>query len=241
MFKVPFRTRSSVQSLFLTCGPSHVARLVVAVIVDTVNRVLRRWAPADVSKKRLVGMNPFVAYRDASATVIAVVLIVLVQAAVLHDLPTDVFWRDFPDSRISVGDYGDGCTPHALDRQLVSEATTAPRGSLGIEQRTSLNPAGIAAVAQAQPVGSLRFSSDSPSAKPLTSQFHRLMTGSAAATSRRLLGVEQGTGLNRLDRAAVTATQPATRLFRWSSYEPATETPAIQVSRSRSSHTQSIQ
>lgn len=62
-----------VAALLFACRPSHIARLVVPVIVDAIKFVARRWALAHILKERLKRLSPAVAHFYAATAVVLVV------------------------------------------------------------------------------------------------------------------------------------------------------------------------
>lgn len=62
--------RSAVLRLLASGGPSDIPRLIVAVVVDTIDRILGRWAVADVCIKGFERFQPFIAHCYSSAFVV---------------------------------------------------------------------------------------------------------------------------------------------------------------------------
>lgn len=81
---------TSVVNLLIRRSPSHVARLVVAVIVDAVNAIFRPRSFADIFKKCLKGVFPAIAHRNPTPSVILVGFLVLVVASSLDSKPSDM-------------------------------------------------------------------------------------------------------------------------------------------------------
>ena len=77
---------ASVVRLFLLCCPSHVSRLVVAVVVDAVQRVRFSRGNSNIGKKCVKRVTPLVADRNSAFVVIAVDIV----AARFHAHPTNV-------------------------------------------------------------------------------------------------------------------------------------------------------
>ena len=86
--------RTSVVCLMGLRFPSAVAALVVAVVVDPLNGVLRRWAWSHVGQERLKGRAPRFAHANATTAVVRVRLLPLVVAAV-HDGAPNAVVRSF--------------------------------------------------------------------------------------------------------------------------------------------------
>lgn len=84
-------TLSCVRMLFQPRGPAAVRRLIMAVVVDAVQRVLSGRAWTHVIQKGLKGLTPLRAYRDAPPTVVLESAPPWIQTALLHSLPRRVF------------------------------------------------------------------------------------------------------------------------------------------------------
>lgn len=82
--------QSRVRHLLLACRPAHVARLVVAIVLDAIQRQVGRWTPTDVSQKRFETVTPLFAYGDATASVVAILGVVGVVAALQHRSPQNM-------------------------------------------------------------------------------------------------------------------------------------------------------
>ncbi len=140
-------------------GPSHVARLVIAVVVDAVNRMVRRWLASHVLKERHELVAPSFTDGDASSTVAGEVLIVGVVAPRSHSIPLGIFWA----------------LAHPV-RSVRSRCAFAHKASAGLRllvaQRASFSVSGIAAIALAAPVNhaieSTRKPKNDPSAEALS-------------------------------------------------------------------------
>jgi hypothetical protein len=83
--------RSSVDGLFLLGGPSHVAWLVVALVVDAIQRMLCAWAGTDMSEERREIMDPCVTHPNASAAIASVGLVSDAETSLFHLGPCAVF------------------------------------------------------------------------------------------------------------------------------------------------------
>jgi hypothetical protein len=59
-----------VSALSLLIGPTTISRLVIAVVVDTIDGVMRRWSPTHVLKEGWVRRAPALTDLDATATVV---------------------------------------------------------------------------------------------------------------------------------------------------------------------------
>lgn len=82
--------RAPVRGLLATGGPPHVPRLVVAVVVDAINRM--RWARAlsDVAKKRTKVIHPLGGHADPTTAIFLVASRPLVKAPSLDGFPRPV-------------------------------------------------------------------------------------------------------------------------------------------------------
>jgi hypothetical protein len=84
---------SGVTSLFCACGPSHIARLVIAIVVDSVKRVFCRGARSNITKKCLERMNPLGGNRYPTASVPNKGIGVPVGTTGFHVCPNAVFGK----------------------------------------------------------------------------------------------------------------------------------------------------
>jgi len=75
--------------------PAAVCRLVVAIVIDAVDR-MARWARSHVAQERGERLPPFVAHGDATPAVVRERLSTRVKAAALGVLPGTVFARPSP-------------------------------------------------------------------------------------------------------------------------------------------------
>src|SRR5258708_12147525 len=82
-----------VEGLLRLRGPAAVAGFVVAVVLDAVDRVLRRRSRPHVRVERRVVVEPTIAHQDAAASVVLVALVVRIEAAFLHRTPDCIFRR----------------------------------------------------------------------------------------------------------------------------------------------------
>lgn len=84
---------SNIPGLFLGSCPSDIAWLIAACTVDSVKRVARGRLRPHVRVERFERAFPSFAYRDASATVAVVLLMMRVSASLDHPAPNPVFGR----------------------------------------------------------------------------------------------------------------------------------------------------
>lgn len=85
--------RPLVRALLAFRGPAHITRLVVAVIVDAVNRVLTTWGWTDISKEPLERMAPAITDGNAAFAVILKRGSMRSIASSVHAAPRRVFQR----------------------------------------------------------------------------------------------------------------------------------------------------
>jgi hypothetical protein len=81
---------SRVEHLFASGGPSNVSRFVVSVVVDAIKRQFGRWTLANVCKKSLETVSPFLTDLNASAAVVAVLGVLGVVAPLIDGFPQRV-------------------------------------------------------------------------------------------------------------------------------------------------------
>lgn len=84
--------RPPVIILNLFRSPSHIARFVIAIVVDSVKRMFRRWALSYIIKKRRKGLPAFT-NRDASSAVVVVKPALRISTPASHSDPCPVFRR----------------------------------------------------------------------------------------------------------------------------------------------------
>lgn len=80
-------------ALFFGSGPSAIVRLIVPVVVDTVERIAGTWASAHVFKKCRERIAPALADLDATSTILGILLGPRVRAAGFHGGPDLIFGR----------------------------------------------------------------------------------------------------------------------------------------------------
>jgi hypothetical protein len=141
MFPRPAR----VQLLLALCGPAAVGRLVVAVVVDAVNRMAWRRLAAHVCQKVLVRLAPSVADSDPPASVSVKPVIMRVGAAHYHRAPRPKFSGDSTDSCVAM-------RRHPLAQLVLVEAPTAH--GVAIAKAGAVNHALSSTIASAQPIRS---------------------------------------------------------------------------------------
>ena len=73
--------------------PLAIGGVVIAIVVDAVDGVVRRRLKPHVGKEVRERMLPSVAHTDSSAAVVSVGVVLLVVAAITHVLPSDVLGR----------------------------------------------------------------------------------------------------------------------------------------------------
>lgn len=81
----------TVHRLFFRCRPPHVSWFISSVVIDPIQRVMRRRLPANVSNERLEGSTPLIADRNTASAVERVVGGVRVIATPLHGNPCSIF------------------------------------------------------------------------------------------------------------------------------------------------------
>lgn len=150
MGKSPLRTRAAVQALLRTCRPAHVAGFVIPIVVDAVDRMLRRWPPPDMREKRGEGFSPFSADGNPAPAVVRESLVLRVVAAFSHALPTQVFSRDAMLPRITM-DKAWRMGSDALSRQFTAKTAATARRRFVVEQRIDADGFLASAIAVTQP------------------------------------------------------------------------------------------
>jgi len=132
-----------IDHLFALCGPAHIARLVVARIVDAFYLMLQTRRHANVCEKSIERLSPRSTHFDTASAVINETWTAAVMATTFDFAPTAVFLRLASPVRRGIEQV---CFEH-IDRV----ATTALSWLFGATQRRSDNGDGVAAFALAQP------------------------------------------------------------------------------------------
>lgn len=83
---------SAVTLLFGARGPAAIARLVVAIVVDSIQRMGRTWPRSHIIVKSLEGFVPPLANFDTASPVFRVLRICWCRATPEHACPTVIFW-----------------------------------------------------------------------------------------------------------------------------------------------------
>lgn len=85
---------ASISHLFGSRCPSDIARLVIAVIVNAIHRLGRRWPVPDIMQE--IGKRvPLVTDLNSAPAIVAVAMVVDVFAAMQHVAPRSIFGRAF--------------------------------------------------------------------------------------------------------------------------------------------------
>jgi hypothetical protein len=129
---------ASVASLFGSRSPTNVSGLIVPVVVDSIERVLRRRCATHVTKERLKALSPRGPDADASTSVVFVGPLVPVFATSSHCFPELVLLRPLTRRGLSM-------SSHSLAQHLLLEAST--RVGLAVSKVAGTNHLGGPAVA----------------------------------------------------------------------------------------------
>lgn len=135
---------AAISALYFSRRPPAVFRRVSKIIVDSIQRVLRRWSTPHICKKSLVGRSPLLAYGDASASVVGVALVRWVCAASDHRHPRCVLAANTAPAKIAVL-CGSGGNKHTSLASAAFNSTPA--------QCFAWNLGGVSAFTQTQPKG----------------------------------------------------------------------------------------
>lgn len=82
--------------------PSAITRLIVAVVINAIDRVTRAWLAAQIIKKCLERVTPPIAHRNTSSAVAMPVLMVSILASLNHSGPCLVFASALTNLRLSM-------------------------------------------------------------------------------------------------------------------------------------------
>ena len=166
--------------LFVTRRPSHIARLVVAIVVDTIKRMFWRRLLADVGEKRFVRIIPPITHSDASCSIASVVGGERVIATALHLSPR-VVCDSAAFSRV---------TMPQIDRRSVffpmCDTKTSARVRTTTSQDERTNDSFVAAFADTFPSDSIL----SPGAKPQNGPTAKTFTCEINHSHSRLIAQE---------------------------------------------------
>lgn len=81
----------AVAILLLSGGPATIPRLIITIVVDSVNRMFRRWAWTNVGQELGKRMPPAITYRDAASSIVPVGPIGHIETSPEHAPPNIVF------------------------------------------------------------------------------------------------------------------------------------------------------
>jgi len=209
---------SSIMGLFVSCRPSNISRLIVAVIVrKAIKGMLRCWPFSHICEKVFkVIFFPACANLNSSPAVIFPILRVRVVATGQHRLPVAVFGSFRKSVRqISVSDF------------VSAETTTANRYPLA--HRFSFNDFFITAVATTEPkcatFATLAKFYYVKATKCLTTNINALLRGlfTTPTTATFLLSLKKNAATNGNGITAVTKAEPlrSRRVFHEFNYSQA--------------------
>lgn len=169
----------AVVPLLLRCRPPTIPGLVVAVVVDPVDRVLRRWLLAHVGQEDRE-VAPALGYPDTASAVAGVTRIQRVRASLPYRLPHGVEWVLASSSREPVLRSRRLGIPDGSPCRLLGEAATGARASA--PKMAARDRRYGAAVTEAEPparIGGIG-AQDLEATIPLLGEIHARM-GKAAA------------------------------------------------------------
>lgn len=139
------RTTLAAILLLLRSGrPAHVARLIVAVVVDAIDRMYPRRTQADVSNECFKAHTPLVAHANPATAVVGIFRIFFGVAAFAKMTPATVFRRFFQTG--SVSDFASRMTVSRLAPFGVLVFVTAAGFNAPVVQIADLNDRCAAAV-----------------------------------------------------------------------------------------------
>lgn len=84
---------AAIATLLDTSSPSAVARLITAIVVNAVNRMIRRWSRSNIITERSEIVSPLIANSNATTAIVVKVAVIIVYAAFDNLRPHFVFWR----------------------------------------------------------------------------------------------------------------------------------------------------
>ncbi len=144
---------SLISHLIYSKCPADVARLIVAVVVDSIDRVCYRWSWPHIAEKTLKRLAPLWTHTYTSPAVICERFIVLIQTAIQHVSPCSIFNRERPSRSSDRATASKGTMPsesrrfYAVRRGIAFETSTRSRHVMG--QGRGSNGPHLAATAKA--------------------------------------------------------------------------------------------
>lgn len=82
---------SGISSLFLWCCPSAISRPVVAIYIDSINRMRSAWSRSHILVKRFEAVLPAIAYRDATSSIMGKTFRIFVFTSGFYFAPSPPF------------------------------------------------------------------------------------------------------------------------------------------------------
>jgi hypothetical protein len=157
--------RSTVLCLLTPGRPTAILRLVVAIVVPAIKRMLWSWSLAHVSKKAAV-VEPPLANRNAPAAIVFVRWITRLAASATHCFPNFIFRH-----------VGSAMRPQSLAYFVALKATT--RASAPISQGTARDEPFDSAVAATKPAFAciLAIGNNRQTAEPLARKVNEVLHG----------------------------------------------------------------
>jgi hypothetical protein len=140
----PTCLRPSVLRLLFSRSPAHVARLVTATVIDSLNRQVRRWLPTNMGIKSFKAVAPLIAHRNSATAVIAKHRMPTIETPLFNIHPSPIFR---------------GVMQPMLDAVFVSKAAAA--FGLCAVQVGAMDSDHLTAATSAQPAGMTAMISDS--------------------------------------------------------------------------------
>lgn len=138
------RLRPLIEALFSGCRPAAVLAIVVAVGVNAIDGMARRWPAPHVRQESFVGRAPTGADSNSARAIVSLGDVLVVIAPRLHSAPDVVFIGDARAATIAVSP-----SRYAGSSAFAAEAATTLR-SPGI-QRSRCDELQIAAITSARP------------------------------------------------------------------------------------------
>lgn len=145
-------TIAPISSLFARGGPSNIARLVAAIVVDAIQRCAEASRlGANVRNECIKATHPFLTHPDSTPAVVFVVPNARIRAAISCVLPCLVFWFGPAATEISMAESRFGCgksdrmfTRGAPTRPSATSAEVAPANDAHTTAITTTFPSAVA-------------------------------------------------------------------------------------------------
>jgi len=153
----------SISHLFRSSCPSNVATFIIPVVINSINRMKRRWRITNILVKRWKIVAPFFANRYAASAVIFELFRLWIVASGFYRTPCSKnFGTCFSMDEMSLTKNGIGVV-QKLSAILFSKTSTGD--SVSCSKISSVNPSTVPAFTYAKPITLFRMTRSFPTLK----------------------------------------------------------------------------